>query len=135
MAIAFTDAHVTVNGVDLSPYVRKVTLSPKADDLDATAMGGGGYRARIGGLKDWSVSLEFNQGFDVGEVDATLWPLFGTVVPLTVRPTSDPVSPTNPEYSGNVLIAEYPPFDQSTGDLATVSVSWPGDGPLNRATS
>ena len=44
-------------------------------------------------------------------------------------------APTNPQYSGNVLVNEYNPIEGAVGDLGTTSVSWPGAGALTRATS
>lgn len=133
-SFAFTDARVEVNSVVLSTFVRSVTLNVEAEDLEDTAMGDT-YRSRIGGLKDWSVDIEFNQDFAAAAVDVTLFALLGTVVAVKVRPTSAAISTTNPEYSGNVLISEYNPLDGSVGDLATTSVSWPGAGTLSRATA
>lgn len=129
--LAFTDAHVTVNGVDLSDHVSKVTLKTTADDLENTAMGAT-FHTRIGGLKDWTLDLDFNQDFDAAKVDATLWPLLGAVTAVTVRPTSAVKSATNPEYAGNALVKEYVPMDGKVGDLANISVSWPGAGVLTR---
>lgn len=131
---AFTDASVVINGTDLSDHVRQVTLSVQADELDDTAMGDT-FRSRIGGLKDWSVSLEFNSDFAASEVDATLWPLLGTVTTITIKPTSGSVSATNPSYSGSVLVSQVNPIGGSVGDLATVSVTWQGAGALTRSTS
>ncbi|MCI0689693.1 MAG: hypothetical protein L0Y54_21025, partial [Sporichthyaceae bacterium] len=92
------------------------------------------YRSRIGGLKTWSISLEFNADFAAGAVDATLFPLLGTTTTVKVRPTTAAISATNPEYSGSVLVTQVNPLGNSVGDLATVSVSWPGAGALARAT-
>lgn len=133
-SFAFTDASVVINAVDLSDHVRSVTLNVEAEDLEDTAMGDT-FRSRIGGLKDWSVDIEFNQDFASSEVDATIFTILGTVVTVTVKPTSAAVSTTNPSYSGSVLISEYNPLDGSVGDLATTSVSWPGAGTLTRATA
>jgi len=60
---AFTDAYVSINSVDLSDHVRSVTINVEAEDLEDTAMGST-FRSRIGGLKDWSLDIEFNQDFD-----------------------------------------------------------------------
>lgn len=131
---AFTDASVTVNSVDLSDHVRQVTLNVSAAELDDTAMGDT-FRSRIGGLKDWSVTIEFNQDYAASEVDATLWPLLGTTTTVVVKPTSSAVSATNPSYSGSVLVSGYNPVGGSVGDLATTSVTWQGAGALARATA
>lgn len=133
-SFAFTNAFVSVNAVDLSTFVRSVTINVEAEDLEDTAMGDT-YRSRIAGLKDWSVDVEFNQDFAASAVDVTLWPLLGTVTALIVKPVNTTTSATNPQYSGNVLVSEYNPLDGSVGDLATTSVSWPGAGTLSRATS
>lgn len=133
-SFAFTNAYVTVNAVDLSTFVRSVTLNVEAEDLEDTAMGDT-YRSRIAGLKDWSIDLEFNQDFAAGFVDATIFALLGTVIAVQVKPVNTTTGPTNPQYSGNVLVSEYNPLDGSVGDLATTSVSWPGAGTLTRATA
>lgn len=131
---ATTDYDVTVNSVDLSDHVRAVTADISIDELDDTAMGDDS-RSRIGGLKDVSVTVEFNQDFAASEVDATLWAAFGTVIDVVVVPTSGSVSATNPSYTFPVLVSSYSPFSNSVGDLATVSVTWPGSGTVTRATS
>lgn len=131
---AFTDAKVVINSVDLSDHVRKVKIHVQADDLDNTAMGGT-YKSRLGGLKDWTLDIEFNADFAAAKVDATLWPLIGAVTTVAINPTSAVNSPTNPQYSGSVLVKEYSPMDGSVGDLATTSFTWPGAGTLTRLTA
>ncbi|MGW3808855.1 radical SAM protein [Micromonospora sp. NPDC005113] len=133
-SFAFTDAVVTVGGTDLSDHVRQVTINVSADQLDDTAMGDL-FRSRIGGLKDWTVSIEFNQDFAASEVDATLWPLLGTTTAVTVKATSASTSATNPLYSGSVLVSGYNPLGNGVGDLATTSITWQGAGALTRATT
>lgn len=133
-SFSFTDAKVTVNGVDLSTYVRQATINVSAAELEDTAMGDT-FRSRVGGLKDWSVNLEFNQDFAAGAVDATLWPLLGTTTVVTVKATSAANSATNPQYSGSVLVSQYNPLTNGVGDLATTSVTWQGAGTLSRLTA
>lgn len=131
---AFTDAFVSVNGVDLSDHVRSVSIEAKADELDSTAMSAT-YRSRIGGLNDWSISIEFNQDFAGSEVDATIFPLLGSTTAIVVRPDSAGQSATNPTYSGSVLVSQYQPVGNAVGELATVSVTWPGAGTLTRTAT
>lgn len=133
-SFAFTDARVEVNSVNLSQFCKSVTLEVSADELDDTAFGDT-YRSRIGGLKDWSVQLEFNSDFAASAVDATLFPLLGSTTTIKIRPTTSSISSTNPEYSGSVLVSQVNPLGNSVGDLASVSVQWPGAGTLSRATS
>jgi hypothetical protein len=128
---AFIDGTITVNAVNMSPMITSVSLKVQADELEDTAFGDT-YRSRLGGLKDWSVDIDFNQDFAAAQVDATLFPLLGTVVTVTVKATSAANSATNPQYSGSVLVKEYTPLDGGVGDLAKTSVSWPGAGTLTR---
>jgi hypothetical protein len=130
----FTDASVTINSVDLSDHVRSVTLDITAEEQDDTAMGAT-FRSRKGGLKDGSISLEFNSDFAAAEIDATLFPILATTVAFVVKPTSSAVSSTNPSYSGNCLVTQHVPVGNAVGDLATTSVTWPTSGTITRATS
>src|SRR4051812_41820275 len=106
---ALTDAVVTVNGVDLSDHVRSVSIDAKVDELDTTAMGST-WHARIGSLKDWSATIEFNQDFAASKVDATVWAALGTVVTVAGTPVSGTVTATNPRYSGSMLVNDYKPI-------------------------
>jgi len=133
-AFTLKDPAFTLNGTDLKQWVTSVTLKTSVDAVETTASGAAG-KTRIGGLPDFSLEVEFNQDFAGAAVDATIWPLVGTVVPFTLKPTSAATSATNPQYSGSVLIAEYTPLDGKIGDLASVKVSWPGSGFVTRATA
>jgi predicted secreted protein len=131
-ATVLTDAKVIINSVNLSTYVRKVTLNIEVDEQDVTAMGGNGYKAMIAGLKDWSVECDFNQDFTAAAVDATLWPLFATTTTISVNPTSAANSATNPQYTGSVLVSRYTPLDGSVGDVSTITIPFRAAGALTR---
>lgn len=131
---AFTDGYVSIGGNVLSSYCKAATLEVSADELEDTAFGDT-FRSRIPGLKDWSLKLEFNQDVANGLLDAIVWPLLGTVAALELRPTSSAVGTSNPKWTGNLLVSQWNPLDGSVGDLATVSVTWPGAGTLTRATA
>lgn len=132
--LVLTNAKVLVNSVDLSDHVTSVTLDTGADDVDTTAMGAT-FKNRTGGLKEWSVQLTFQQDYASGKVDATIWPLLGTTTTVSINPVNAANSATNPNYSGSVLVNEYPAISGSVGELSTASVTWPGAGTLTRATS
>ena len=129
-----TDASVTLNSVDLSDHVSSVTLEITADEIVTTAMGDT-FQSRTGGLKDGTLSIEFQQDFAASEVDATLFPLLGSTTAFVVKPTSGSVSSTNPSYAGNVLVNSHSPVANGVGELATMSVSFPTSGTITRATS
>lgn len=50
--IALTDATVWVGGYDFTGDVNQITLGATAEQLDTTTFGSGGFRSRIGGLRD-----------------------------------------------------------------------------------
>ena len=129
------NASVLINSVDLSNRVKKVTVNIKAADEDNTAMGAAG-KGRIAGLRDDSISVEFNQDFAAANVDATLFPLVGAAAfPVIVKPVAGAASATNPRYYGNCLLTDYNPIDGAVGNAATTSVSLPVDGYLQRSAS
>jgi hypothetical protein len=129
-----TDYKITLNGTNLSTSLVQAELSLEADDVETTAFGST-WRSRIGGLKAGSLNLQFNQDFAAAAVDATLFPLFGTIGTVVISPTSSAVSATNPSYTATVLCNSYSPFASSVGDLATVSVTWPTTGTVSRGTA
>jgi len=133
----FLDAEVTVNSVDLSSFVRSVTLDVNNEILDATAMGDF-TRVKISGMKDWSASIEFYQSYYTAEVDATLWPLSdnGTSFNLTVMPDKTAgVSAINPKYTGAVILPTYQPIAGAHNDVLASTVSFESNGDLTRAVA
>jgi hypothetical protein len=129
-----TDASLVINSVDLSDHVRSVTINYEAELQDDTTMGDD-TRTNLGGLKNWSIDVEFTQDYAASNVDATMFPIVGTSVPVVVKPTSGAVSATNPSYSGDGVIGAYSPIGNSVGDLAVAPVTIAPAGTLTRATS
>ena len=132
--IVLTDVSVVLAGVDLSDHLTSITLDYSADAVEDTNMGDTTHQ-RIGGLKDWSVALDFSQDYAAGEVDATLFSAVGTLITFVGKPTSASVGAANPSYSGTALLESYPPISGAIGEKATVSVSLSAAGALTRATS
>lgn len=130
--LAFIDARVEVNSVDLSDWVTQVQLPIEYEALEDTAMGDTG-RSRIAGLQDSTIQISFNQDFAAGGPDATISAAQGTVVTIKVRPTSSSITATNPEYVGTYLISQNNPFGNGVGDLGTTQVSWPLSDPTGIA--
>jgi hypothetical protein len=130
----FDNAFLSVEGTDLSDKIRSVTFSYSSETQDDTAMGDD-TRSMVGGLKNWSVEVEFNQDFASGEVDATLFSKVGTKVALVLRPDAGTKSTTNPEFTGDAILTDYPPMGGSVGDQLTASATFQAAGTLSRATS
>jgi hypothetical protein len=134
MAIVITNANVTVGGVDLSSHITKVTLSSSVNEIETTTMGSTAVR-RVGGLRDNSVSLDFNQDLAAASVEATIYPLLGSTATVVVRPNGGTTGTANPSYTFNVLVTEWMPLDAQVGELSTASVTWPVDGTVTKATA
>jgi hypothetical protein len=132
--LVLTDVKVVINSVNLSDHATSLTLTLDVDEQETTAFGAT-FRARVGGLKDGKLDIEFNEDFAASNVDATIWAALASVVPFTAKATSAATSATNPEYQGSILINSHVPIDGSVGDLAKVKVSWPTTGAVTRAVT
>ena len=133
--LALLDAVVSVNAKNLSPDGVKVDLDYSAEELEDTAFGDT-TKSRIGGLKDWGGTFEFNQDFAATPApDVDLFAVVGTVVAIAVKPTSSSTSATNPDYQGNALITNYKVFGQGVGELAKAVVTFVAAGNLSRITA
>ena len=130
----FDDAKVTINGVDLSDHVKQVTLNYSAEMQDDTIMGDD-TRSRLGGLKDWSIDVEFAQDHATSKVDVTLFAIVGTTFPIILVPTSATVSAVNPKYTGTGILETYPPMGGAVGDIAVTSITIQAAGTLTRGES
>lgn len=133
--MVLTDAYVSIDGNDVSDHVKQVSINYSADIQDSTAMGDGSH-TRMGGLKDWSLNVDFYQDYAASNLDSILFPLVGTNFTVIVRPVESTVVGTgNPNYTGTAILESYNPINGSVGDIATTSVTIPGSGTLSRATS
>src|SRR5690242_20204381 len=73
--IVLNNVAVIIDHVTLTTRARQVTIDTSADELDATAFGGNGWKEFEPGNHEGSVQVEFYMGFDAGGVHQTLWPL------------------------------------------------------------
>ena len=130
-----TDFAVTINGsTALANYLTQVELKTTANDITTTSFGSS-WVTRVAGLKEGTVTLNFNQDYGTGAVDATLWPLLGSTATIVIKPTSTAVSASNPSYTVPVLVTDYTPVSGQIGDLATFSITLPTNGAVTRATA
>jgi hypothetical protein len=141
--LVLTNVEVTIGGVDLSNHIASVSLGSTYDVVETTAFAGisgpagnvpQAAKTRTAGLVDNSVTFEFHQDFAAASVEATIYPLLGTTVPVYVQPVaSASVSTDNPSYSFQAVISEWTPLNGAVGELATASVTWPITGPVTKA--
>jgi phage gp45-like len=130
-----TDFSVSINGsTALASYLTQVELKTSANVITTTSFGST-WVTRVAGLKEGSLTLQFNQDYASATVDATLWPLLGTQATVVIKPTSTAVSANNPAYTAIALVTDLTPVSGNIGDLATFSVTWPTSGTVSRATA
>ena len=119
-----TDVTTYVGGYDFTTDLNKVTVKAEVDDLDATTFGGGGYKARLGGLRDVMADLGgFWQSAISAAVDPQIFSELGTADrPVTVMPT-----PTEASVAYMFLGAKfsYEMFGQ-VGEITPFSLSMKG---------
>ena len=128
--IILKDADVTVDGNNLSAFVRSLRLTYGSESEDNFTMGGNSLKD-IGTLKAWSIEIEFRQ--DAAGVDAIIFPLVGTTVPVILKATSAAVSATNPTFTGTGLVKDWPPLGGAGGELVKATLGVTNAGDLVRA--
>lgn len=124
----YQNVSVTVGTVDLSSSVQSVEISLEADTLETSNFGSGGHRERITGMKSANVSINWFQDYAAANVHAVLYPLFGTVATVTVKPASGSATSTNPQFAIPCTINQYNPVSGAVGDIATFQVQWQSAG-------
>jgi len=132
--LVFTDAFVSIGGNDISDHVLSTTLDYSADLQENTAMGAT-TRTRLGGLKDWSLSVELNQDYAAADIDSLMFPLIGTSVAIIIRPDSAVVGAGNPQYTGNGILESYGAISGSIGEAMKTTISIQAAGALARAVA
>ena len=132
--VPFTDAFLSANDHDLTGFAKNVTLNYSAEMLDKTVFGATS-RAKIGGLKTWSLDVTFNLDFASSSgPDTVLWGLVGTSACYEFRPFNVCGSNCNPIYSGIGCLENWP-LGGAVGALLEVKCTIQGAGDLARATA
>lgn len=133
------NAYISINSNVLTTKANQVEINYEVETQDDTTFGDT-TRSNLGGLKNWSITVQFVQDFANGVVDSLLFSQVGNVVPFEIRPDAGSVGVNNPKFTGNALIRSYRPLGGSVGDLMTATLEMvPGKGggtaTLNRATA
>lgn len=133
-SFVFTNPKVSINSVDLSAWTRSVSIDYSAEVVDSTTAGST-TKTKLGGLKDWTATVEFAQDYAASAPDVSLFSIVGTSVAVSIVPVNTTVSATNPNYNGNAIVSAYKPAGGSIGGLAITNVTLAGNGTLTRSTS
>jgi hypothetical protein len=113
------DVTTWVAGYDFTTDLNQVSLSTSVDDLDATTFGGGGFRARRGGLRSIEASYSgFWQSATTDAVDPQAFTQLGTIDQAVTISYDDAEASTAYMFQGGKFsyslggqIGEILPFD------------------------
>ena len=124
------------NSFDLSGYLTQVRLTRTYDQHDTTVMGMDDHRTSLG-LGKWSAACTVMADFGAGGIDTKIFPLIGPsqINWLYIRPVRAARGATNPEYYGQVNLADYNPMDGNVGDPLKTPLTFVGAGSLQRTTA
>jgi hypothetical protein len=128
---------LSVNSINLSEYVKSVTLNQTFDTLDVSAMGAVGH-SQIAGLENSTITIEFMADFASSKVNQTINGaiagngLVGSTTVVKVVPQAGSTSASNPLYTSTCLVVEWPQVYNVT-ELSSVSVTWPVNGGIVKA--
>lgn len=135
-------ANPTVSGTissstDHTDHIRQITLNMNVAMQDLTTFGDGAFISQKPGLKGADITIDYNQDFAAGNIDATYGAAFlaGTLVYIDVKPTSSARGTGNPSYVYACYVSSYPPIGQTVGDRAAVQVGLAVTGTYARLTS
>lgn len=122
--IVLTTSFASINGVDLSAYVKSLTIEITPDALEDTAMGAT-YHTKKGGLLSFKATVEFYQRFDASLVNETIYPLAigGTLFAAIFKGVT--ASATNNTFTlANALVdGPWAPISGSVGALLMASLT------------
>lgn len=129
------NATVKINNVDMSEFIKQVTVHKEYADVDATGMRSDGAMEHLPGLRNDSFALVAKTSFAAAALHATIEALFeaGDEFPVEVVPTDNAVSVTNPSFTGNCILLTYEPVAGAIGALATTPLTLPCNGRIAAA--
>ncbi len=133
--IVLLDAVLSIANNNLQDYCSKLELSDEFEAKGTTTFGSGGAEENLGGLEKFEAAIQFKQDYDDNALDEIMWALRRQVVTFSAKAKDATVSASNPLYTGSLVITKWVPIAGSVGDVAEVDVTYPGSGPLARATS
>ena len=124
--IVLTDAEISINSINLSDNANSVTINYEVDSVEVTAFGDTGHNF-TGGLRNLSVEVSLMQDFAESNVEATIYPLVGTITNVVIKPTSGLDSATNPRYTiTGAFLAAHTPVAGSVGELSMTTLTFTG---------
>ena len=119
---------------DFSDHISSISLATNHQVVETTEVGQN-YKRVIAGLGTNTVNFEFYQDFATNSVEDIIYDWIAARVLCKVKPVSAPTSTTNPEYEFQVLITDWTPLNAGVGQISTINVNWPINGPIIKNTT
>jgi len=127
-SLSLTDATTWIGGYDFTTNLNEISLNTSIDDLDATTFGGGGYRARKGGLRTVESSLAgFWESAVLDAPDPQIFTNIGTADRVVTMAYDD--AETSTAYMFQAGKFSYDMFGE-VGALTPFNVSMMGTNPV-----
>lgn len=122
----FANSVVTLNGTDFK--VTQAQVNQASAEVEVSKMGDGATNTKLGVQTGDSIVLSFNQNFNDANVHQLVAAAYancksGGTAAVTVKPTGDAASNTNPRFELTGVIAAYNPFSASWNDKSPVSIT------------
>jgi len=127
--LILNDASVSIDGAVLDCVTNHLELSPDTASVTITTLCG---ETDYPGATKWSLVLTLEQSFDVGATEEVLSGAVDGGVPVAfeiIPYKSQPVSATNPSYSGMVVPQPYSPINGDAMAESTIDIEWSLVGP------
>ena len=136
-SIVLKKVHLTVNSVDLSAEIQQISFDRSKDLPQTTAMGDDSHEYLADGLKNSTMTVTFRGDYTAGSVDASLDVMYDLTAAFTyiLRPKTDVIGVTNPEFTGSTILQNYGPIAGSVGDQAAIAATFQNTGDVARAVA
>jgi hypothetical protein len=128
------DGYLVLNSVNLSAWVRSITVKDEVEAHDITTMGATA-KIEAPGLYQPGLSVTFKQDRASSAVDQTLAAIRGATAAVEVRASSASASATNPKWTATVFAKSYTPIGGNVGEYEDVTVEFGMATAWTRATS
>ena len=129
MAISSTylsNPSVTINSVDLTDQCTSAVINYVAEQLENTTFSNTS-RSFTSGLFSNTVTVTLYQSYAATETEASIYSLVGTTTNLVLKPSSEVISATNPQYTlTGAYLSAHTPINASLGELSTIDLTFSG---------
>ncbi len=118
------DCYIEIDGHDMSDHFVNVATPSTRERVDVSGFNPTNAKEFLAGEREDSVTGTALQDFASGQVHDILSDLFQnqTTFNVKVRPTSDPISATNPEFGGLGQLLTYTGLQGDKGARAEIPV-------------